>query len=45
VALPATLDVDLTDNDLARIEDAIPAHAAVGERYPAPAMAELDSER
>jgi aryl-alcohol dehydrogenase-like predicted oxidoreductase len=39
------LDVDLTDDDLARIEEAIPAHAAAGERYPAPAMADLDSER
>jgi aryl-alcohol dehydrogenase-like predicted oxidoreductase len=39
------LDVDLSDDGLARIEEAIPAHAAAGERYPAPAMAELDSER
>jgi aryl-alcohol dehydrogenase-like predicted oxidoreductase len=39
------LDVDLTDDDRARIEDAIPAQAAAGERYPALAMADLDSER
>ena len=38
------LDVDLTDDDRARIEDAIPAQAAAGERYPALAMADLDSE-
>jgi aryl-alcohol dehydrogenase-like predicted oxidoreductase len=39
------LDVELDDADLARIEDAIPATAAAGDRYPSFAMAELDSER
>jgi aryl-alcohol dehydrogenase-like predicted oxidoreductase len=39
------LDVELADADLARIEDAVPAGAAAGERYPAFAMADLDSER
>jgi aryl-alcohol dehydrogenase-like predicted oxidoreductase len=39
------LDVELTEDDLARIEDAIPAEAAAGERYQAEQMAILDSER
>jgi aryl-alcohol dehydrogenase-like predicted oxidoreductase len=39
------LDVTLTTADLARIEQAIPRGAAAGERYPAPAMAHLDSEQ
>ncbi|PWR08674.1 aldo/keto reductase [Micromonospora acroterricola] len=39
------LDLTLTDDDLAAIELAVPAGAAAGERYGAPAMAELDSER
>jgi aryl-alcohol dehydrogenase-like predicted oxidoreductase len=39
------LDVELGDADLARIEDAIPAAAAAGDRYPSFAMAQLDSER
>jgi aryl-alcohol dehydrogenase-like predicted oxidoreductase len=39
------LDVELTADDLARIEDAIPADAAAGERYHAEQMAILDSER
>ena len=39
------LEVDLGADDLAEIEDAIPAEAAAGERYPAAAMADLDSER
>ncbi len=38
------LDLTLTADDLARIEQAIPAGAAAGERYPAPLMALLDSE-
>jgi aryl-alcohol dehydrogenase-like predicted oxidoreductase len=38
------LDVELDDADLARIEDAVPAAAAAGDRYPSFAMAELDSE-
>ena len=39
------LDVELEDDDLARIEDAVPADAAAGERYAEPQMAQLDSER
>jgi aryl-alcohol dehydrogenase-like predicted oxidoreductase len=39
------LDVELGEADLARIEDAIPAAAAAGDRYPSFAMAQLDSER
>jgi pyridoxine 4-dehydrogenase len=39
------LDVELTESDLARIEEAIPADAAAGERYQAEQMAILDSER
>ena len=39
------LEVMLTAADLARIEQAVPRGAAAGERYPAPAMAHLDSEQ
>jgi aryl-alcohol dehydrogenase-like predicted oxidoreductase len=39
------LEVELTLDDLARIEEAIPAGAAAGERYHAEQMAVLDSER
>jgi aryl-alcohol dehydrogenase-like predicted oxidoreductase len=39
------LDVELTEDDLARIEEAVPPGAAAGDRYPAQAMAVLDSER
>jgi aryl-alcohol dehydrogenase-like predicted oxidoreductase len=39
------LDVELTDEDLARIEAAVPPDAAAGERYAEPQMALLDSER
>ena len=39
------LDLTLTTDDLARIEQAIPTGAAAGERYPVPLMALLDSER
>ena len=39
------LDLTLTSDDLARIEQAIPAVAAAGDRYPTPLMALLDSER
>ena len=39
------LDLDLGPADLARIEDAVPAGAAAGERYPGAQMAHLDSER
>jgi aryl-alcohol dehydrogenase-like predicted oxidoreductase len=38
------LDLRLGSEDLARIEQAVPADAAKGERYPAAAMAQLDSE-
>jgi aryl-alcohol dehydrogenase-like predicted oxidoreductase len=39
------LDIDLTPDDLAAIEQAIPAGAAAGDRYDAGGMAALDSER
>ena len=39
------LDLTLGADDLAAIEDAVPAGAAAGSRYPEPAMAALDSER
>ncbi|MGZ8782380.1 MAG: aldo/keto reductase, partial [Gaiellaceae bacterium] len=39
------LTVELTGDDLARVEAAIPAGAAAGERYQAAQMAILDSER
>ena len=39
------LDVTLDADDLAMIERAVPADAAVGDRYPSAAMADLDSER
>lgn len=39
------LDVALTPDDLARIEQAVPKGAAAGDRYPAHGMASLDSER
>jgi aryl-alcohol dehydrogenase-like predicted oxidoreductase len=39
------LDVHLTADDLARIEEAVPAGAAAGDRYNEHAMAQLDSER
>ncbi len=37
--------LSLTDDDLARIAALVPRGAVRGERYPAPLMAELDSER
>ncbi|KWH17583.1 aldo/keto reductase [Burkholderia multivorans] len=37
--------MQLTVNDLTRIETAVPAGAAAGERYPAAQMAHLDSEQ
>ena len=40
-----SLDVKLTPEDLARIERAVPAGAAAGDRYPAAGMVHLDSER
>ncbi len=39
------LELDLSDDELARIEHAMPAEAAVGNRYPAAQMGQLDSER
>lgn len=39
------LDLQLTADDVARIEQAIPKGTAAGERYPTPLMALLDSER
>jgi aryl-alcohol dehydrogenase-like predicted oxidoreductase len=39
------LEVELGDDDLAEIERLVPPGAAAGERYPAPAMTQLDSER
>jgi aryl-alcohol dehydrogenase-like predicted oxidoreductase len=39
------LEVRLSNSDLTSIELVIPKGAASGSRYPAPAMAELDSEK
>ena len=39
------LALDLSADDLAQIERAVPPGAAAGERYAAPLMAHLDSER
>jgi aryl-alcohol dehydrogenase-like predicted oxidoreductase len=39
------LDLDLSADDLAAIERAVPQHAVAGERYDASQMAILDSER
>jgi aryl-alcohol dehydrogenase-like predicted oxidoreductase len=39
------LEVRLTEDDLARLEAAVPRGAAAGVRYPTPLMAHLDSER
>ena len=39
------LDVSLTSDDLERIERAVPASAAAGDRSPAALMKHLDSER
>jgi pyridoxine 4-dehydrogenase len=39
------LEVELSSEDLAQIEQAVPPGAAAGDRYPAQAMATLDSER
>lgn len=41
----AAADVELSAEDLARLERAVPPGAAKGERYDAHAMAALDSER
>jgi aryl-alcohol dehydrogenase-like predicted oxidoreductase len=39
------LDLDLSGEDLAELERAVPPDAALGERYPEQGMAALDSER
>jgi aryl-alcohol dehydrogenase-like predicted oxidoreductase len=39
------IDVKLTADDLERIEQIVPPDAAAGDRYGAPQMADLDSER
>jgi pyridoxine 4-dehydrogenase len=39
------LDLELSPEDLAELERAVPPDAAVGERYPQHGMAALDSER
>jgi aryl-alcohol dehydrogenase-like predicted oxidoreductase len=39
------LEVTLSREDIAAIERAVPRDAAAGPRYPAPLMAELDSEK
>ena len=39
------LDIELTEGDLAQIEEAIPVDAAAGDRYQAEQMVILDSER
>jgi aryl-alcohol dehydrogenase-like predicted oxidoreductase len=39
------LEVDLTADEMARIEAAIPADAAAGDRYDPAQMSHLDSER
>ncbi len=39
------LEVELSADDMAALERAIPADAALGQRYPAAQMATLDSER
>ncbi|MDY6997473.1 MAG: aldo/keto reductase [Actinomycetota bacterium] len=41
----ASADVHLTEDQLARIADAVPADQVAGDRYPAAHMAALDSER
>ena len=41
----AALELDLSDDDLARIEQAMPGDAAAGDRYPEAQMVQLDSER
>jgi aryl-alcohol dehydrogenase-like predicted oxidoreductase len=39
------LTLELSDNELAHIERAIPPESVLGDRYPTPIMAGLDSER
>ena len=43
--LSAADAIRLSEADLAAIEQAVPKDAARGERYPAQAMAHLDSEK
>lgn len=38
-------ELSLSPADMIAIEQAVPAGAAAGDRYPAPAMNDLDSER
>jgi aryl-alcohol dehydrogenase-like predicted oxidoreductase len=39
------LELELTHEDMEAIDEAVPADAVAGERYPEPQMAHLDSER
>ena len=39
------LDLNLSDEDIDKIEQAMPAEAALGDRYPAAQMGQFDSER
>jgi aryl-alcohol dehydrogenase-like predicted oxidoreductase len=41
----SALDVALTPSEVAELEAAVPASEIAGQRYPAPAMATLDSEK
>jgi diketogulonate reductase-like aldo/keto reductase len=41
----AALDLRLTPEDVARIEQAVPPGAVAGDRYPAATMGWLDSEK
>jgi len=41
----SALEVTLSPEDLARLESAVPAAEVAGDRYPAPMMAVLDSEK
>jgi aryl-alcohol dehydrogenase-like predicted oxidoreductase len=43
--LLGALDLALSPDELRRIEEAVPSEAVVGDRYTAPQMAVLDSER
>jgi aryl-alcohol dehydrogenase-like predicted oxidoreductase len=39
------LELEISDDDLTALDQAVPADAAAGDRYPDAAMADLDSER
>ena len=39
------LDLTVSDHDIKEIEQAMPAEAAVGDRYPEAQMGQLESER